>query len=212
MNFVLRPTRMLTTSAASASSATLSERLFGEEATTSPVSVLEVFSSLGAASPMSSLGAAGFSAGDVLAITFFSPVAVFPTGFFGGALGAVGAPGTLGPTPGAAEAGGLVDTPSEPDSGGAASGPVVRADIRRLLEGGGVVDEDGDHDGSETWAGGRVETIGLGGVHESSALGGPAGPGSSVAVLQTVPDGGAGGKHCAAAVGGVRLTTLVAFM
>lgn len=209
---------MLTTSAPSPSSATLSERLFGEEATTSPVSVLELFSSLGAASPISSFGAAtGLSAGDVLAITFFSPVAVLPTGFLGGALWVDGAPEALGP-PGAAEPEGLLETPSEPESEGAASGPVDRAGIRRLLEGGGVVDEDGAdgvHDGSETWAGGRVETIGLGGVHESGTPGGvdeEVEPGSSVAVLQTVPEGGAGGKHCMDAGGGDRLTTFVAFM
>lgn len=127
------------------------------------------------------------------------------------------APEALGP-PGVAEPDGRVETPSEPESEGAASGPVDRAGIRRLLEGGGVVDEDGadgDHDGSETWAGGRVETIGLGGVHESGTPGGTAEevePGSSVAVLQTVPEGGAGGKHCMDAGGGDRLTTLVAFI
>ena len=99
---------MFTTSAVSLSSATLSDKLFGEEATTSPVSVFELFSSFGAVSLMSSLGAAGLSTGVVFAITFFSPVAVFPTGLFGGVVA----------VPVDVEADGPVETASDPLAGG----------------------------------------------------------------------------------------------
>lgn len=103
---------MFTTSAESASSVTLRDRLFGEEATTSPWIVFELLSSLGTASLISSFfGGAGFSTGLVFAITFFSPVAVFPTGFLGGALGAAVLSVPV-------EADGPVDTPSEADSEG----------------------------------------------------------------------------------------------
>lgn len=135
---------MFTTSAASeASSVTLRDRLLGEEATTSPVKVLELFSSFGTASDISSFGAAGFSAGDVLAMTFFSPVDVLPTGLVGGA---VVAPGRLA-------ADGPVDMPSESVDDGGSGLSIDRVGAGFLLDvGAEVVPEGpaGPHDGSDT--------------------------------------------------------------
>src|SRR5208283_3798927 len=67
MNFVFSPTRTFTTSAASPSSMVLMERLFGEEATTSPDKLLYFCSSVGTCSLGSS-----FASGAVLVTGAFA--------------------------------------------------------------------------------------------------------------------------------------------
>lgn len=108
MNFVFRPTLMLTTSAASPSSKARIERLFGDDATTSPDSTRAFLSSGGAGGLVSSMGDSGAGlGGGVLTASFCSGAGFFVGTAEGLAEGFGGADGLqLGS---ATWAGGLVD-------------------------------------------------------------------------------------------------------